>query len=259
MNIAEKLQSLAENEQAISNGINTEADLIEEIKNIVNNLPEAGGNDDEFNVVIAEQAEIIEEIQDLVGALPSRADAFEEGKKEAIENLPSGYIKTSPLWMAFSYLCYCRPDIIKHLKYEDTANGTDFLATFSTLCPPYVKEDIIIPRLDYRKGKTFTNMFIYSSSIVEVGEMDISNATAIGNAFLGCTGLQKISFAKGCIKISVSLASCSKLDNDSIQSIIDGLATVETAQTLTLHSVVGAKLTDAQKATITAKNWTLVY
>ena len=32
-----------------------------------------------------------------------------------------------------------------------------------------------------------------------------------------------------------------------------------TAQTLTLHSTVGAKLTDEQKAAITAKNWELVY
>lgn len=32
-----------------------------------------------------------------------------------------------------------------------------------------------------------------------------------------------------------------------------------TTQTLTLHSTVGNKLTDTQKATITAKNWTLVY
>lgn len=32
-----------------------------------------------------------------------------------------------------------------------------------------------------------------------------------------------------------------------------------TAQTLTVHKTVGEKLTDEQKATITAKNWTLVY
>jgi hypothetical protein len=31
------------------------------------------------------------------------------------------------------------------------------------------------------------------------------------------------------------------------------------AKTLTLHKDVGAKLTEAQKAEITAKNWILVY
>jgi endonuclease I len=49
--------------------------------------------------------------------------------------------------------------------------------------------------------------------------------------------------------------------NDSVQSIVDALKdlTGATAQTLTFHADVGGKLTDAQKATITAKNWTLVY
>ena len=46
-----------------------------------------------------------------------------------------------------------------------------------------------------------------------------------------------------------------------MQSIIDGLKDLTGAesQTLTFHSAVGNKLTDTQKATITAKNWTLVY
>ena len=35
--------------------------------------------------------------------------------------------------------------------------------------------------------------------------------------------------------------------------------TGSTAQTLSLHADVGAKLTDAQKAAASAKNWTLAY
>jgi hypothetical protein len=45
------------------------------------------------------------------------------------------------------------------------------------------------------------------------------------------------------------------LTAESIQSIIDGLATVTTAQTLTLNKAI--VLTDEQKATINAKGWTL--
>ena len=48
----------------------------------------------------------------------------------------------------------------------------------------------------------------------------------------------------------------SKLSAESVQSIIDGLAIVGTAQTLTLHSSI--VLTDEQKAQISSKNWTLV-
>ena len=176
-------------------------------------------------------------------------------------DVPDGFVKVDPTWKNFSQLCYARPSMIKHLKYEDTANGTVFLAMFSTITRSETSEDIVIPRLDYRKGTNFTNMFIYSERIVEIGEMDISNATAVANMFNGCASLQKISFAQGCIKIAINFSSCPLLDDGSIQSIIDGLAdlTGATAQTLTLHATVGNKLTDGQKAAITAKNWTLVY
>jgi hypothetical protein len=153
-----------------------------------------------------------------------------------------------------------RADMIPHLKYSDTANGESFLAMFSTR-DNRVGHDVVIPRLDYRKGQNFTNMFIYSHAIVEIGEMDISSATAVNNMFFSCSRLKKIAFVPGCIKISISFESCGALDDASIQSIIDGLAdlTGKTAQTITFHPDVGAKLTDVQKATITTKNWTLVY
>lgn len=57
------------------------------------------------------------------------------------------------------------------------------------------------------------------------------------------------------------LNSSAYLDTETVASIIEALKdlTGQTAQTLTLHKTVGGKLTDAQKAVITAKNWTLVY
>ena len=66
-----------------------------------------------------------------------------------------------------------------------------------------------------------------------------------------------IKFVEKSIKASIAFAQSSLLSDESIQSIIDGLATVETAQTLTLHADVKAKLTDEQIAQITIKNWSL--
>lgn len=79
-------------------------------------------------------------------------------------------------------------------------------------------------------------------------------------SFSNCNNLENITF-EGEISISISFSNSSKLSDLSIQNIIDHLAdlTGGTAQTLTLHATVGEKLTDEQKATITAKNWTLVY
>lgn len=104
--------------------------------------------------------------------------------------------------------------------------------------------------------------FYYTDKLYEVlGELDFTECTTTSSMWSGCRNLVTVTPKANTIKISISFADSPKLSDTSIQSIIDGLAdlTGGTAQTLTLHKDVGAKLTDAQKATITAKNWTLVY
>ena len=149
----------------------------------------------------------------------------------------------------------------ENLKYSDTANGADFSYMYYGWDYTPTGRLYVIPSLDLRKGTNFRAMFSWSSKIGEIGEMDISNATNVDDMFNYCEGLTKISFVPGCIKLSLNFARSSKLDDASILSIIDGLAdlTGKTAQTLTLHATVGAKLTDAQKASASAKNWTLAY
>ena len=88
-----------------------------------------------------------------------------------------------------------------------------------------------------------------------IGVLDFSSATAVTNMFINCNSLEEVRFEPNTLSLSISLSSSSELTNESIQSIIDGLATVETAQTLTLNSAI--VLTDEQKATINAKGWTL--
>ena len=97
---------------------------------------------------------------------------------------------------------------------------------------------------------------MFSGSAIETIEepLDISKVTNTTNTF-ACDNLREIRFVSETIKISLDFSRCAKLSAQSIQSIIDGLATVTTAQTLTLNSAI--ILTDAQKASITAKGWTL--
>ena len=65
----------------------------------------------------------------------------------------------------------------------------------------------------------------------------------------------------GTIGTAMSLKDSSLLSAESVQSVIDALKdlTGTTTLKLTLHADVVARMTDEQKATITAKNWTLVY
>ena len=112
--------------------------------------------------------------------------------------------------------------------------------------------------LKYIKGvncSKMTNMTQMFVSAVEVIEepLNVPNVTNYANAF--SSHIKEIRFVSETIKVSISFKSASLLSVESIQSIIDGLATVTTAQTLTLNSAI--TLTDEQKATINAKGWTL--
>lgn len=81
------------------------------------------------------------------------------------------------------------------------------------------------------------------------------------NCFGGCSKLRQVRFAPGAIFKSVTFSNSSLLSDASVESIIEGLEdlTGQALQTVTFHKTVGEKLTNEQKAAITAKNWTLVY
>lgn len=88
--------------------------------------------------------------------------------------------------------------------------------------------------------------------------------TDLASAFSNCISLEEINIvcvSEGCIAANISLNASSNLSSDAVQSVTDALKdlTGETALTLTLHKDVGEKLTEEQKAAITAKNWILVY
>ena len=88
----------------------------------------------------------------------------------------------------------------------------------------------------------------------------VSEELALTNFVYDCIRLENIT-VEGTIGQSIAFAQSSLLTTASVNSIINALKDLAgaTAQTLTFHADVGGKLTDAQKATITAKNWTLVY
>ena len=102
--------------------------------------------------------------------------------------------------------------------------------------------------------------FYNSKALKEIkGVLNLANATKeIGlYTFSNCNSLEEIRFAEETIKTSTRFNVSANLSAESIQSIIDGLATVETAQTLTLHSTVHSALTDEQLTMIFNKNWSV--
>ena len=104
--------------------------------------------------------------------------------------------------------------------------------------------------------KDYASSFANCKKLKKIsGVLDFSSATSVNWMFSSCTDLNEVTFEPNTLSLSISLANSSKLTSVSVQSIIDGLATVEAAQTLTLNKAI--VLTDEQKATINAKGWTL--
>ena len=116
-----------------------------------------------------------------------------------------------------------------------------------------------IPQLDTSKGKSFKSMFGYCVNLTTIPQLDTSNGTNFTDMFVLCHALKNISFVAGCIKKSIWFARSDKLTDESIQSIIDGLAdlTGQTAQTITFHTTIKNKLTEEQIASATSKNWNI--
>lgn len=121
----------------------------------------------------------------------------------------------------------------------------------------------IILNVDTQKANRLDEAFVNLTALETIGgkPLDFTSCTVIGGFMRNCHALKEFRVVANTIKVSLNIVQSTLLSTETIQSIIDGLAdlTGGTAQTLTLHATVGSKLTDEQKATITAKNWELVY
>ncbi len=136
--------------------------------------------------------------------------------------------------------------------YINSSSCTVFSGTFSQ-CEKLKR----INGIDTSNVTTALNMFAGCHSLESITEkLNLSTATNISKIFDECQALREVRFVNGTIKKTISIPSA-VLSDESIQSIIDGLETVTTAQTLTLHADVKAKLTQTQLDTITGKNWNL--
>ena len=79
------------------------------------------------------------------------------------------------------------------------------------------------------------------------------------NNFGRCYKLREIRFAPNSLPLQILFGDCSELSDDSVNSIISGLMQLESTQTIKFHKTVGEKLTDGQKSVIALKGWTLAY
>ena len=103
--------------------------------------------------------------------------------------------------------------------------------------------------------------FNMCKSLVRIlGEFDLTGYLNQSLVFLQLNKLQEIRLKKGSASVNLTLAQSPMLSEKSVESIVEGLATLEPeqARNLKLNSAVVAKITDQQRSTIYSKGWTLV-
>ena len=146
---------------------------------------------------------------------------------------------------------------------EIELDATNFINMNSTfrLCRDLKR--VVIKNMN-SKTTSVTGMCAFCTSLESIEGLDFSGCTSkidIGSGdgivFRDCSLLKEVRIVENSIKVSINFGFCPLLSAESIQNIIDGLATVETAKTLTLHANVKTKLTQTQLDTITGKNWNL--
>ena len=103
-------------------------------------------------------------------------------------------------------------------------------------------------------------MFQHCSNLIRIPSITFTDVLRFANTFRNCKALEEIN-VYGQIGADISFGDSPLLTTASVNSIISALKNLTGGGTMTLtfHADVGGKLTSAQKAAITAKNWTLVY
>ena len=115
--------------------------------------------------------------------------------------------------------------------------------------------------IDIRSLKAFADVFNYDGALETVVLKNVPETCNFTDGFISCNKLANFTLTGTIGGTALDLRWSGLLTDDSVQCIIDHLKdrTGTATATLTFHKDVGARLTAEQKATITAKNWTLVY
>lgn len=143
-----------------------------------------------------------------------------------------------------------------YIKYPIVCKGstTAAIGIFARCSITHIDVPITI------EGCTAQETFYYAQWLEEIADITFINVPSFTRTFTGCTRLRHM-IVKGSIDVVFWIGASAELDEESVDSIITALKdlTGQTTQTLTFHATVGEKLSEEQKAVITAKNWTLAY
>lgn len=226
--VNEKMTAIADNIRSYTGDTEKLSldDMAENIGKVYEAGQNSGGNYEE--IYLAGQKSIFERIQD-GGKTQNYYYAFAYNRFDDTNYFPVGAIECSDGITPGQYMFAVATDLTD-TKVEIIANSNNINYAF------YKSGLVTIRKLTVYESTTFTNTFAYCYNLV--------------NIVMGGTIGQNITFA-----------SCSKLSDESVDSIVEHLKdlTGATSLALTVHAdVYNRMVARGVDALVTAKNWTLV-
>ena len=201
----------------------------------------------------------VENIFDYVSSLDStfcNAESIDDAHKDIVVRF--GKHTTTPpksFYMAFAYSDFRSVTII-----HEGVNASSGISG-DTMFRSCKAERIDISGMTHIPIQTFSYFFAYTTNLKEiVGEIDFSFASgskALQSTFINAPSLEEVRFKPESLRFSVSFTQSYLLSDDSINSIIEGLADVTGNSQLTVSfpSSIVKKLTQEQLDIISSKNW----
>lgn len=116
-----------------------------------------------------------------------------------------------------------------------------------------------LPELDCSNATTLTTAFAYNYVLVTIEKLIVSENTVFDRTFEESRLITNLTIGGVIGQNGFNVSDCTKLTHTSLMSIINALKTFTdgTTKTVTLGSTNLAKLTDSEKAIATQKGWTL--
>lgn len=157
---------------------------------------------------------------------------------------------------------------VKNTEYTHLGNIRMKLNGYTNFDKMFLGCDLAteLPFFDTKEAVSAKYMYVSCIMVKTLGSLhdplfafDFRNIKEGGleGCFNDCSSLVNINFIENSITQDINFQSSTKLSDVSIANIIDGLRTVTTQRTLTLNSIIVAKLTEDQLTTIRNKNWRL--
>lgn len=151
---------------------------------------------------------------------------------------------------SFNAMFYDCSKLTKVPTFNNTFNVTNCKQMFYN-CSKLTEVSVF----NTNKVTSMEEMFYNCGQLTEIPAFKASKVTSLSGVFSRCYKLTAIHMTG--MAVSFSLKDCIALEEAALVEVLNNLATVTTAQTLTLGTNLLAKLTDEEKAIATNKGWTL--